>query len=635
MMILFSGTAHSQVRHALVIGIDSYVSVPTLEKARNDALAVHDVLITAGFRSELLLDPDQLALLTAVNDLAGRVVPGDEVVFYFAGHGVEIHGRNFLLPADVPQALPGGEFLVTSRALALDTVLDLLRSRGARVSLLIVDACRDNPFPRQGTRSLGGSRGLGRVEGAPEGTFILFSAGNGQTALDRLSDHDSNPNSVFTRILLPRLSEPGIPVHELAREVRTAVRQLARTVGHDQFPAVYDQFDGDFTLVAAALPVAAPIQEAPAPATDPCVAIVPIWTIMEQSSDPEALIAFADAYGGSCAALSVLARNRATDLQRLQPTDTTELPDTPPPMLPSVELPYAHIRPTIEEGAGPQPLSAASPQAAPAPALEGAQQAVAPPTTPAAPTHLMDVQLTQAELDHIRIVLAQYEARAERIDLRSANSDSLLSERERDVLARFNVIERGIGAPLHALSQRTLTRDAADALLARPLRASQPVSRDRVDMIRSRDWASYYLHSRCAVSTIAQSVSVPFYPVVPELRISMDRYGNNLGSRGRMEWNLAIPHQFRTHNVGDSIWADIDGRRSIVVRGGVRDGYQILIPASTEAFLRDMMRGQFLDVSGHDLFTGETTTVRYSLIGFSAALRRAADMCSRPDVLPP
>jgi hypothetical protein len=340
--------AASQTRHALVIGIDSYLFVPSLEKARNDAQAVHEVLADAGFQSRLLLDPDQLALLTAINELSGRLAPGDEVVFYFAGHGVEIDGRNFLLPADVPQALPGGEFLVTSRALALDTVLDLLRARGARVSLLIVDACRDNPFPRQGTRSLGGSRGLGRVEGAPEGTFILFSAGNGQTALDRLSDQDPDPNSVFTRLLLPRLSEPGVPIHELAREVRTAVRQLARTVGHDQFPAVYDQFDGSFIVVPAVATASQPAEPTLAPpspptaAQDPCVAIVPIWTIMEQSSDPEALLAFAQTYEQSCFAFSVLARNRAAELARGQsatmaPSATAEMTPDVAPVIPVPE----------------------------------------------------------------------------------------------------------------------------------------------------------------------------------------------------------------------------------------------------------------------------------------------------------
>ncbi len=637
--------AAAQTRHALVIGIDTYLSVPVLEKARNDARAVHDALTHAGFRSELVLDADQLTLLTAINDLSGRVAPGDEVIFFFAGHGVEIDGRNFLLPADVPQALPGGEFLVTSRALALDTVLDLLRARGARVSLLIVDACRDNPFPRAGTRSLGSSRGLGRVEGAPEGTFILFSAGNGQTALDRLSDQDPDPNSVFTRILLPRLSEPGVPVHELAREVRTEVRQLARTVGHDQFPAVYDQFDGSFVLVPAAAAPAPPPPASPQTSVstpDPCVAIVPIWNIMEQSSDPEALLAFAQTYEETCIAFSVLARNRAAELNASRGPAISRL-SAPP----TASEPMGDVAARVERYETQAAVSVGSVQQVPtAPESEqgGSQAPFAAPfvfarppvtPTPAPRDEIDDVRLTQRDLNHVRVALAQYEGRVRRLEFRAASSSSLLSDEDREALARFNVSERGINAPLQSASQRLLTQELADILLRRPLRPGQPRLSSRIDEARSRNWSSFLIGSRrgshCEASTLAQSVNPPTIAVLPELRLSIER---DVGRRidGRVIWSLAAPHQFNTTNVGDSVEAYIDGRRSFVVRGAPESGFQVLMPASPETFLRDMIRGQALELRGVDLLSGERATVTYSLIGLTAALTRAADMCGRTDI---
>jgi hypothetical protein len=673
----------AQSRHALVIGIDNYVSVPSLEKARNDARSVHDVLSQAGFRSDLLLDPDQLGLLTAVNSLSGRVSPGDEVVFYFAGHGVEIDGRNYLLPKDVPQALPGGEFLVTSRALPLDSVLDLLRVRGARVSLLIVDACRDNPFPRQGTRSLGGSRGLGRVDSPPEGTFILFSAGNGQTALDRLSDNDPDPNSVFTRILLPRLSEPGVPIHELSRDVRTAVRQLARTVGHDQFPAVYDQFDGNFSVVAA-LPTALVAQPAaPATGSDPCLAILPLWTIMEQSNDTEALLSFAETYGSSCQALAVLARNRAGALSATR-TETVPPSTAPAPVQLAPNVPPGHIAPenpgeadgliaevpdeafdlsetSARNGAATLlalPASIFTPSDAdswpvsfPAPlppseALAGLPSsglAGQPAQTPQAPLTVLpvsrsqgeDVRVTQAELNHIRFVLAQSARRSVRIEPRSPTVSDILDSDERDALERFNIVERGIGAPHDVGELRLLTREAADALLSRRLAPGRALEPDRVDVIQHRDWSSYYLYSRCEISTVAQSVSPPTTATLPELRISMERgFGSRNGRQQLVLWDIVRPDQFGHRQ---AITAFIDGRRHLLFRTGWGSTTRVHVAMATreleENFLRQMRNGQVIEVRGVDVINEEQVLIRYSLIGFTSALRRAAEICNRPDVL--
>lgn len=308
----FAGQAMAEGRFALVIGNDSYQSVPSLEKARNDARAVDAALTAVGIKSTLVLDGDQLALLSALSNFSNQIKPGDEAVFYFAGHGVEIDGSNYLLPTDIPEVRPGGELVMKQRAINVDTVVSSLQEKGARVSLLIIDACRDNPFPKEGTRSVGTTRGLAKVT-APEGAFLMFSAGAGQTALDRLSEDDENPNSVFTRILLPHLVEPGLPIHEMARKVRTDVRQLAQTVHHEQFPAVYDEFDGELTLVpASANADAQTTAEQPAQASS-CADARADWEIVSQSSSKVALESFVSTYA-SCPVLAALATERLASL---------------------------------------------------------------------------------------------------------------------------------------------------------------------------------------------------------------------------------------------------------------------------------------------------------------------------------
>ena len=299
----------AQTRHALVIGIDDYDHVEPLQKARNDARAVHGALEAAGFEADLLLDGTGIGVIEALEAFTSRLSPGDEAVFFFAGHGVELEGENILLPADIPAPERGGDLLVRRFGIPVQDVLDQIQRRDVQLSLLILDACRDNPFPRQGTRSLGGTRGLARMS-APEGTFIVYSAGAGQAALDRLSNDDPDPNSVFTRALLPRITTPGLELSDLVREVRSEVRQLARTVGHNQFPAFYDQLDGEFQFVPAAM------TPGPEPA-DPqasCTAAQSVWAALQNTEDETALTAFATGYAASCPTLAAQARERLAAL---------------------------------------------------------------------------------------------------------------------------------------------------------------------------------------------------------------------------------------------------------------------------------------------------------------------------------
>ena len=113
--------------------------------------------------------------------------------------------------------------------------------------MLVLDACRNNPFERSGGRGLKGSGGLAAMTPA-EGVFIMFSAGAKQTALDRLSNTDRASNSVFTRNLIHRLAEPDLTLVQIAKRLQIEVKQLAASVGRDQTPAYYDQVVGEIVL---------------------------------------------------------------------------------------------------------------------------------------------------------------------------------------------------------------------------------------------------------------------------------------------------------------------------------------------------------------------------------------------------
>ena len=126
-------------------------------------------------------------------------------------------------------------------------MIERLQEAGAKISLLVLDACRDNPFKKAGSRGVGGSRGLAPING-PRGVFVLYSAGYGEAALDRLSDDDPNPNSVFTRSLVPVLAKSGITVQEIAKLTQAEVNRLPRRrVNPSQMPAYYDQILGQFS----------------------------------------------------------------------------------------------------------------------------------------------------------------------------------------------------------------------------------------------------------------------------------------------------------------------------------------------------------------------------------------------------
>ena len=163
-----------------------------------------------------------------------KINPGDTAAVYFSGHGVEIEGLNFLLPRDVPNISFGRQEQLKRESLSVSELLLDLRKRKPQVTVLILDACRDNPLIPPEQRSLSWGRGLARME-APNGTFIMQSAGAGETALDRLPKDDPDKvNSIYTRRLLASVEDARTSIARTgaatpARSARSCRDGAART----------------------------------------------------------------------------------------------------------------------------------------------------------------------------------------------------------------------------------------------------------------------------------------------------------------------------------------------------------------------------------------------------------------------
>jgi hypothetical protein len=305
--------APTERRLALVVGNDRYQNVPVLSKAVADASAVAAALRKLDFTVTVAENQSRQAFSEALLNFNSAIQPGDTVFFFFAGHGFEIRGTNYLLPVDVPTASEGQEELVQDASFAVDSIVNRIQGRGARATILVLDACRNNPFERTRTRAVGGSGGLAPVT-PPEGVFILFSAGAKQTALDAMSPSDPDPNSVFTRHLLREMATPGLTMVQLAKRTQAEVKQLAAYARHEQTPAYYDEIVGDFVLnshpddaptgetrTAAALVVPRPeaLVPRPPPPAPPAPAPAqpinaPIATFMRSNAGWSVTVSFAD-----------------------------------------------------------------------------------------------------------------------------------------------------------------------------------------------------------------------------------------------------------------------------------------------------------------------------------------------------
>jgi formylglycine-generating enzyme required for sulfatase activity len=318
--VLMASAAHAK-RVALVVGINKYDNLPSerqLTKAVNDARAMEAALKAVGFDVIKAEDVGRSAFHHSWQQLLDTVALGDEVAVFYSGHGVEIDGANYLVPRDVPAVATGQTQRLKNESLSFDSLRRDLVSKSPKLSLFILDACRDNPFTDSRGKSIGGTKGLVPVP-TVAGSFIMFAADAFESALDRLSDTDRDPNSVYTRKLLPLLKQSGLRLPDMAQRVRREVRQSASAVGHQQNPAYYDQ-GGDEVCLAGCAP-----QTSEAERT---------WAWLKNTTDQSVLENFIKQFGDT--PFGAEAKARLAELKKQQVA--VAVPPKAPPLAPSPAL---------------------------------------------------------------------------------------------------------------------------------------------------------------------------------------------------------------------------------------------------------------------------------------------------------
>ncbi len=240
---LFGDAAIASSKYALIIGNDEYENVRPLTNPGNDATDMADLLERLGFEVTCRIDADlktmRGALREFVDELPAEQDPDAVALVYFAGHGIQMKGENFLIPVDAEMAR---DYEVADETLSMNLIMAGLESAGAGLNLLILDCCRNDPFSRswRGTRSAS-TGGLAMPSAAPQGMFIAFS-----TSPNDVAEDGDGKNSPYTESLLKHLPKPGRPFEEVFKSVGGDV---ARLTGGEQEPWFNSKFYGNFQFV--------------------------------------------------------------------------------------------------------------------------------------------------------------------------------------------------------------------------------------------------------------------------------------------------------------------------------------------------------------------------------------------------
>ncbi len=318
--LLCSGNAAlADKRVAFVVGNGAYRNVPQLPNPAIDAQAMARVLRNVGFDvvegSNLTRDEMTEKLL----DFGKRAEGADVAVFFYAGHGIAVNGTNYLLPVDAD--LKSEMDVKLGAAINVDLTLEQTMA-DAKVKLVFLDACRDNPFAAKirsarATRSVAVDSGLAEMKSG-EGTLIAFATGPGQTALDG----ETGTNSPFTRALVAHITQPGVEIQQAMTEVRAQVNE---ETSKNQLPWGHTNLIGTVYLNPAAAP-AGKTGEANAPAA-PAAPVSDVelefWRSVKDSNKPEELNAYLTSYPSGT--FKSLALARIASLQDGPSTTTRNL----------------------------------------------------------------------------------------------------------------------------------------------------------------------------------------------------------------------------------------------------------------------------------------------------------------------
>ncbi|NPU68659.1 caspase family protein [Bradyrhizobium sp. 83012] len=366
-----STAAHAEKRLALIIGNSAYKSVARLSNPANDAKLVGDMLRNAGFeRVDVKLDLGVQEMRRALREFGARAREAEVALIYYAGHGIELDGVNYLIPTD---AALEADSDVLDEAIALDRVLFAIEP-AKQLRLVVLDACRDNPFAKTMKRSVASrniGRGLAKVEPPSPNTMIAFSAKAGSTA----ADGDAS-NSPFATALVAHLPKPGLDLRRAFGFVRDDV---LKATGYRQEPYVYGSLGGNDIALVPAAPAAAA-------ATDPDAAMRRDYELAERIGSQAAFDAFLEKYPtGFYAALAKAQRAKLSSPVTAAPAARpADLRDKPADIARGPEPPAAEVTRSppeparVEKPPTPEPTVVA---ALPLPAEKPAA-AVQPPDLP-------------------------------------------------------------------------------------------------------------------------------------------------------------------------------------------------------------------------------------------------------------
>jgi hypothetical protein len=261
-------------RHALVIGNSAYRTLPLVNPV-NDARAIAQTLEKLGFRVTQLENSSQSAMYEAIRSFGDSLKSGGVGLFYYAGHGVQIKGHNYLLPVD---SVIDREDEVAYKAVDAQQILDKMESAKNPLNIVILDACRNNPFARS---SRSAAVGLAPMD-APVGSLIAFATAPGAEASDGKGKH-----GVYTQQLLQYMTQPGLKVEDVFKRARLGVRQA--TSGK-QIPWENTSLEGDFYFVAPTAGTAATAT------TDPAALETEFWQAIKDSNNPHLYQAYLDRF---------------------------------------------------------------------------------------------------------------------------------------------------------------------------------------------------------------------------------------------------------------------------------------------------------------------------------------------------
>ena len=311
---LFSSAlfAQAELRVALVIGNDKYAHLPDLNNAGKDARDMAAKLKSLGFEVIARYNVTEREMGRAIRSFSAQLSAGGTGLAFYAGHGIQADGTNYLIPADANIEIVDD---LATEAMDANDILRAMKDAGNPLNILILDACRDNPLPKRARSS---ARGLAitAVPSGAKGTAILYAAGPGQTA----QDGAKGDNGVFTGALLNYLDQPG---WSLERVFKATSREVLRRTDNRQRPWQLVSMQGDFVfkLERAALVARTPAKPVPPQATDPSLAV---WRAIQNSRQASDFETFLATYPDS--PMTPFAKGR---LEALQKTKVAAV--TPPP----------------------------------------------------------------------------------------------------------------------------------------------------------------------------------------------------------------------------------------------------------------------------------------------------------------